>query len=99
VSGEWLLANGLGGYALGPRTGPATRGYHGWLVAATDPPEGRRLMVGSIETMATVDGVERRLEELELAAGDATRDGLRIRLEAWMPRGANATCLRWTRTD
>jgi predicted glycogen debranching enzyme len=99
VSGEWLLANGLGGYALGPRTGPATRGYHGWLVAATDPPEGRRLMVGSIETMATVDGVERRLEELELAAGDATRDGLQIRLEAWMPRGANATCLRWTRTD
>ncbi|HET7830934.1 MAG TPA: amylo-alpha-1,6-glucosidase, partial [Candidatus Limnocylindrales bacterium] len=99
MTGEWLLANGLGGYALGPRTGPATRGYHGWLVAATEPPDGRRLMVGSIDTMATIDGLEHRLDELELAPGEADRDGVRIRLEAWMPRDANATCLRWTRTD
>jgi len=39
-AGEWLLANGLGGYALGPLEGPATRGYHGWLVAASRPPDG-----------------------------------------------------------
>ena len=62
MSGEWLLANALGGYALGPRTGRATRGYHGWLVAATDPPDGRRLMVASIDTTATVDGTDHRLD-------------------------------------
>ena len=97
--GEWLLANGLGGYALGPRAGPPTRGYHGWLIAATTPPDGRRLMVGAIETTAIIDDIEHRLDELELAAGVATRDGVKVRLEAWMPRGTNSIVLRWTRTD
>src|SRR5918993_1629983 len=97
--GEWLLANGLGGYALGPRSGPPTRGYHGWLVAAATPPDGRRLIVGSIQTTAMIDGADHRLDELELSAGVAMRDGVEIRLEAWMPRGTNAIVLRWTRTD
>src|SRR6186713_2563689 len=97
--GEWLLANGLGGYALGPRTGPPTRGYHGWLVAATTPPDGRRLLVGAIETTAVIDGTEHWLDELDLAPGEATREGVVIRLEAWMPRETNAIVLRWTRAD
>jgi glycogen debranching enzyme len=97
--GEWLLANGLGGYALGPRSGPPARGYHGWLIAALTPPDGRRLMVGAIETSATIDGADHRLDELELATGVARRDGVEVRLEAWMPRETNAIVLRWTRTD
>jgi glycogen debranching enzyme len=97
--GEWLLANGLGGYALGPRSGPPTRGYHGWLIAATTPPDGRRLMVGAIATIAGINGREHRLDELELASGVATRDGVEVRLEAWMPHATNAIVLRWTRTD
>ena len=97
--GEWLLANGLGGYALGPRSGSPSRGYHGWLVAATTPPDGRRLMVGAIETTAIIGRTEHRLHELELAPGEATRDGVEVRLEAWMPHATNAICLRWTRTD
>ena len=97
--GEWLLADGLGGYALGPRSGPPTRGYHGWLIAATTPPDGRRLMVGAIETTAIIDGTGHRLADLELAAGVAMRDGVEVRLEAWMPRDTNAIVLRWTRTD
>ena len=97
--GEWLLANGLGGYALGPRSGPPTRGYHGWLVAATMPPDGRRLMVGAIETTATIRGTEHRLHELELAPGRASREDVEIRLEARMPHETNAIVLRWTRAD
>ena len=97
--GEWLLANALGGYALGPRSGPPTRGYHGWLIAATTPPDGRRLMVGAIETTAIIDGREHRIEEIDLAPGVAVRDGVEVRLEAWMPRETNAIVLRWTRTD
>ncbi|MGN6673370.1 MAG: glycogen debranching enzyme N-terminal domain-containing protein, partial [Thermomicrobiales bacterium] len=31
---EWLVTNGLGGYASGTLAGPATRRYHGLLVAA-----------------------------------------------------------------
>src|SRR5262249_49927267 len=34
LSREWLVANGLGGYACGTLVGVATRRYHGMLVAA-----------------------------------------------------------------
>src|SRR5438132_896242 len=34
LSREWLVTNGLGGYASGTRQGPATRRYHGLRVAA-----------------------------------------------------------------
>ncbi|MEE2907490.1 MAG: amylo-alpha-1,6-glucosidase [Planctomycetota bacterium] len=35
---EWLLTNGIGGYAMGTSGGINTRRYHGLLVAALDPP-------------------------------------------------------------
>ena len=35
---EWLLTNGLGGYAMGTEVGANTRRYHGWLIASTTPP-------------------------------------------------------------
>lgn len=47
-SREWLLADGLGGYAFGTVAGTPTRRYHGLLLAATDPPAGRTLLVHSI---------------------------------------------------
>ncbi|MEW6224639.1 MAG: amylo-alpha-1,6-glucosidase [Chloroflexota bacterium] len=79
AGGEWLLANGLGGYAMGPEDGPPTRGYHGWLIAATRPPEGRRLLVGPIETRLEVDAVSVRLDRLEIAPGRIQGDPL-----AWL---------------
>lgn len=41
VRREWLLTNGLGGYACGTVADVNTRRYHGTLVAATSPPLGR----------------------------------------------------------
>src|SRR4051812_50036693 len=38
---EWLLTNGLGGFASTSVVGCNTRRYHGVLVAATLPPGGR----------------------------------------------------------
>ena len=38
---EWLLTNGLGGFAMGSVRGIAERRYHAWLVAALTPPVGR----------------------------------------------------------
>ena len=35
---EWLLTNGIGGFAMGTPSGANTRRYHGHLVAATNPP-------------------------------------------------------------
>src|SRR6185312_8561824 len=38
---EWLVTNGLGGYASGTVAGVATRRYHGLLIAALPAPLGR----------------------------------------------------------
>jgi predicted glycogen debranching enzyme len=38
---EWLVTNGLGGYASGTLSGVATRRYHGLLVSALPAPYGR----------------------------------------------------------
>ena len=48
---EWLVANGLGGFAAGTVAGSATRRYHGLLFAALDPPLGRTLLVGGIDEL------------------------------------------------
>jgi predicted glycogen debranching enzyme len=42
---EWLVTNGLGGYASGTVAGVLTRRYHGLLVAALPSPRGRLLML------------------------------------------------------
>jgi predicted glycogen debranching enzyme len=46
---EWLIANGLGGYASSTAYGTNTRAYHGLLVAALDPPTDRRLLLSSLD--------------------------------------------------
>ncbi len=46
---EWLVTNGLGGFASGTVAGTATRRYHGLLVAALQPPGGRTLLVAGLD--------------------------------------------------
>jgi predicted glycogen debranching enzyme len=70
---EWLVTNGIGGFAMGSLAGPATRGYHGWLVAATQPPVGRRVLVGGLVERVTVSGRTFALDAHEYA--DGTLDG------------------------
>jgi predicted glycogen debranching enzyme len=45
---EWLVTNGLGGYASGTICGAATRRYHGLLIAAHPAPLGRVMMVNHL---------------------------------------------------
>jgi predicted glycogen debranching enzyme len=45
---EWLITNGLGGYASGTISGMVTRRYHGLLVAALPAPLGRTVMLNHI---------------------------------------------------
>jgi predicted glycogen debranching enzyme len=50
---EWLVTNGIGGYASGTVSGLLTRRYHGLLVAALQPPLGRTVLVSKAdETIA-----------------------------------------------
>jgi glycogen debranching enzyme len=58
---EWLLTNGLGGYAMGTALGVNTRRYHGLLVAATKPPVGRVVALHSMIEQLVIpreDGTE-----------------------------------------
>ena len=45
---EWLVTNGLGGYAAGTIGGAPSRRYHGVLIAALPPPHGRRLLLSDV---------------------------------------------------
>jgi predicted glycogen debranching enzyme len=46
---EWLETNGIGGFASSTVAGLNTRRYHGLLVAATQPPVGRMVLLSKFE--------------------------------------------------
>jgi predicted glycogen debranching enzyme len=53
---EWLVTNGLGGYAAGTVAGVVTRRYHGLLVAALPAPLGRVVMVNHLLERVRIRG-------------------------------------------
>ena len=53
---EWLETNGIGGFASGTINGCNTRRYHGLLVAATQPPVGRLVLLSKFEETLMVNG-------------------------------------------
>jgi predicted glycogen debranching enzyme len=57
---EWLETNGIGGFASSTVIGLNTRRYHGLLVAATQPPVDRMVLLSKFEETLVVG--ERRFE-------------------------------------
>jgi predicted glycogen debranching enzyme len=53
---EWLVTNGIGGYASGSLSGANTRRYHGLLVAALTPPTGRMCLLSKVEETLVLNG-------------------------------------------
>ncbi len=53
---EWLLTNGLGSFASGTICDAHTRTYHGWLVAALDPPSQRTLLLARMAAELELPG-------------------------------------------
>src|SRR5437764_8616658 len=66
---EWLVTNGLGGYASGTVAGINTRSYHGLLVAALTPPVARTVLVGGLVEGVAYDGRRYPLCAHEYASG------------------------------
>ena len=67
---EWLVTNGLGGYAAGTVSGIPTRRYHGFLVAALPAPFGRMMLLPQLsEQLRLPDGTIVRLGGEEKAGG------------------------------
>jgi predicted glycogen debranching enzyme len=56
TSKEWLVTNGLGSYACGTVSGILTRRYHGYLLAASENPVDRRLLVSKIGEVIEYNG-------------------------------------------
>ncbi len=87
---EWLVTNGLGGYASGTLAGVNTRRYHGLLVAALTPPVGRLVMVADAAEEASYGGERYALSTHEFAGGVIDPRGYQLvqefALEGAIPR-------------
>ena len=55
-SREWLVTNGIGGYASGSIAGLLTRRYHGLLIAALQPPVARTLLLAKLDEIVNYNG-------------------------------------------
>jgi predicted glycogen debranching enzyme len=60
LSKEWIITNGLGGFASSTISGANTRRYHGLLVAALNPPTNRMVILSKLEEELFVS--EKRFE-------------------------------------
>lgn len=87
---EWLVTNGLGGFASSTVLGIHTRRYHGLLIAALPPPAGRHLLVSRVD-----ETLGRDAETFQLGAsfypGTVHPDGYR-----YLVRFELAPLPRWT---
>ncbi len=87
---EWLVTNGLGGYASGTLANVPTRRYHGLLIAALPAPFGRTVMLNHLAEQVRLPNDKRlRLGGLETVRGGLSQCGLEclaeFRLEGGLP--------------
>ena len=74
---EWLVTNGIGGYASASAAGSLTRGYHGLLVASLSPPTDRRVMLVKIDETVTYQGNAYDLATNRWTSGTVSPQGYR----------------------
>ena len=87
---EWLVTNGLGGYASGTVSGSLTRRFHGMLVSALPNPFGRTMMLNYLwERLRLSDGrtisVPRVIDTPGGKELDSSHYLVAFRLEAGLP--------------
>lgn len=96
---EWLVTNGLGGYASGTISGVITRRFHGLLIAALPSPLGRRMMFNDLaEHIRLPDGRlvmlggEERATHLKLHGAECLREfRIELGLPVWIYRFEDIT--------
>lgn len=100
---EWLVTNGLGGYASGTLLGPPARRFHGAFVPNLHQPRGRHVLVPRLDDALHAGqglvALSPHLREFRLdgtipiwrfEVGDRV-----IERSVVMPHGRNAVCVRW----
>src|SRR2546421_6190469 len=99
---EWLVTNGLGGFASATISGEITRRYHGFLIAALPAPQGRVVMLNDLDVaVGRSDGslsslrVSGRFIDVTLTMGLPSWryeiDGMTIEKSVLMPARHNIT--------
>src|SRR5579864_2407303 len=91
-SREWLVTNGIGGFASGTVAGGMTRRYHGLLIAALQPPLGRTHLVAALDETVSYAGATYALATHRWASGAVDPQGFRY-LESFRLEGATPV---WT---
>ncbi len=66
---EWVVTNGLGGYAASTVLGINTRKYHGLLVPSFHPPVDRRVLLSKLDEQLLVEGEVYSLGSNEFSQG------------------------------
>jgi predicted glycogen debranching enzyme len=91
-SREWLVTNGIGGYASGTLAASLTRRYHGLLIAALQPPLGRTQLVATFDEIVHYAGAEFSLATHRWSSGAIDPQGF-LNLESFHLEGATPV---WT---
>jgi predicted glycogen debranching enzyme len=91
-SREWLVTNGIGGYASGTVAGSLTRRYHGLLIAALQPPVGRTQLVATIDEVVHYLGIDFSLATHRWSSGAIDPKGF-LNLESFHLEGTKPV---WT---
>jgi predicted glycogen debranching enzyme len=91
-SREWLVTNGIGGFASGTISGGLTRRYHGLLTAALQPPLGRTQLVAALDAIVRYSGATFALSTHRWASGAVDPQGF-LYLESFHLEGATPV---WT---
>lgn len=72
---EWLVTNGIGGFASGTIAGVTTRRYHGLLFAALRPPLGRTLLLSQLHETVEYGDCRIPLHTCRWADGSVSPEG------------------------
>jgi predicted glycogen debranching enzyme len=75
---EWLVTNGIGGFASGTVASSATRRYHGLLIAALQPPVGRTQLVAGIDENVQCGSETFALSTHRWSSGTVDPQGFRL---------------------
>ena len=75
---EWLVTDGVGGYAMGTVAGLRTRRYHGLLVVAVGAPANRMLGLAALDPVLVVGDARYRLATDEWAGGTVDPRGYEL---------------------
>jgi predicted glycogen debranching enzyme len=86
---EWIVTNGIGGFASGTIAGCVTRRYHGLLIAALQPPVGRTHLVACLDETVRYAGADYALGTTQWVSGVVEPKGFlniqSFRLEGMTP--------------